>query len=285
MFVSVRLQNRGRATNVQARDTTVRLWVWIRSLQTSVTFTARSVLRSARCCADATRSLFDGGTVRKKSAGLLSLVLAAGLGSTLTAPAVSATPTPTLQKSAITHDHPDEVSGHEMPNPLEDKRRALREQALTQVLSGEATIQNRGGSKVVKVSNGKAPEAVNAKGQTTAKASKDPQYVELSREKTDRIFVVLAEFGNRPSRTRTSSQASPARPRSTVRRTTRSRSPTAPRTTPPSGSPTSAASTSRTSTSVRAVRRAPAASTRPSSSTTSASRPAATASRAPSPTG
>ena len=134
--------------------------------------------------------------MRKKSAGLLSLVLAAGLGSTLTAPAVSATPTPTLQKSAITHDHPGEVSGHEMPNPLEDKRRALREQALTQVLSGEATIQNRGGSKVVKVSNGKAPEAVNAKGQTTAKASKDPQYVELSREKTDRIFVVLAEFGN-----------------------------------------------------------------------------------------
>ena len=73
--------------------------------------------------------------MRKKSAGLLSLVLAAGLGSTLTAPAVSATPTPTLQKSAaITHDHPDEASGHEMPNPLEDKRRALREQALTEVL-------------------------------------------------------------------------------------------------------------------------------------------------------
>ena len=135
--------------------------------------------------------------MRKKSAGLLGLALAAGLGTTLTAPAVSATPAPTLAEStAITHDHPDEASGHEMPNPLEDKRRALREQALTEVLAGEATIQDRNGSKVVKVSRMTAPEAVNAEGTTVAAATADPQYVELGREKTDRVFVVLAEFGN-----------------------------------------------------------------------------------------
>ncbi len=81
--------------------------------------------------------------MRKKSAGLLSLVLAAGLGSTLGAPAVSATPAPTTQDTvANAADRPDEAAGHELPNPLEEKRRALREQAITQVLNGDATVKN-----------------------------------------------------------------------------------------------------------------------------------------------
>ncbi|MGA9746736.1 MAG: immune inhibitor A domain-containing protein [Nocardioides sp.] len=135
--------------------------------------------------------------MRKKSAGLLSLVLAAGLGSTLGAPAVSATPAPTTQDTvANAADRPDEAAGHELPNPLEEKRRALREEALTQVLNGDATVKNRGGSQVVKVSRTKSPEAVNARGNTTAAAQTEDQYVELGREATDRIFVVLAEFGN-----------------------------------------------------------------------------------------
>jgi immune inhibitor A len=134
--------------------------------------------------------------VRKKSAGLLSLVLAAGLGTTLGAPAVTANASPIMKSPAITADHPDEVAGHELPNPLEDKRRALREEALTQVLNGEATPVRRNGSTVVKVSDVKSPAAVNAAGTTTAAASTESQYVELGREKTDRIFVVLAEFGN-----------------------------------------------------------------------------------------
>ncbi len=135
--------------------------------------------------------------MRKKSAGLLSLALAAGLGVTLTAPAVSAAPSPApADPKSTTHDHPDEASGHELPNPLEEKRRELREQALTEVLAGRATVQNRGGSKVVKVSAPKAPKAVSASGKTTAKAATEAQYVELGREKTDRVFVVLAEFGD-----------------------------------------------------------------------------------------
>jgi immune inhibitor A len=134
--------------------------------------------------------------VRKKSAGLLSLVLAAGLGTTLGAPAVTASAAPVMKSPAVTADHPDEVAGHELPNPLEDKRRALRQEALTQVLNGEAKPLQRNGSTVVKVSNVKTPAAVNAKGAATAPKGNDAQYVELGREKTDRIFVVLAEFGN-----------------------------------------------------------------------------------------
>jgi immune inhibitor A len=110
---------------------------------------------------------------------------------------VSATPTSTQKSVGTVADKPDEAAGHEMPNPLEDKRRALREQAITEVLAGKAKPVKRGASTVVKVSDGSAPSSVDAKGraQKTDKGTQD-QYVELSREKTDKIFVVLADFGN-----------------------------------------------------------------------------------------
>ena len=70
----------------------------------------------------------------------------------------------------------------ELPNPLEDKRRALRSTAVQQVVQGRATPELRNGSRVVRVPG------------TGRKGHRD-RYVELSREKTDKIFVVLAEFG------------------------------------------------------------------------------------------
>lgn len=68
----------------------------------------------------------------------------------------------------------------EQPHELEIKRRALKQQALADVLTGQATTEKRGTSTVAKVGK---------------KQSKD-QYVELKREKTDKIFVILAEFGD-----------------------------------------------------------------------------------------
>ncbi|HUQ60972.1 immune inhibitor A domain-containing protein, partial [Lentzea sp.] len=68
----------------------------------------------------------------------------------------------------------------EQPHELEVKRRALRQQALADVLTGEATTEKRGSSTVAKV----------------GKKQKKDQYVELKREKTDKIFVILAEFGD-----------------------------------------------------------------------------------------
>src|SRR5690348_17122621 len=68
----------------------------------------------------------------------------------------------------------------DLPSPLEDKRRALREQAVSDVVSGKAKPVDRYGSKVVKV----------------GRHGRKDQYVELGRERTDRIFVILAEFGN-----------------------------------------------------------------------------------------
>ncbi|GAA1562597.1 immune inhibitor A domain-containing protein [Kribbella lupini] len=124
--------------------------------------------------------------MRKVSAGLFSLALAATIGLSFAQSGTAASP---QSGPAVTADQ--QVTSDELPSPLEDKRRELRQEALTKVLNGSAKAEKRGASTVVKL--GKKTAA--AKGQRTAKAKVD-QYVELSREKTDRIFVVLAEFGN-----------------------------------------------------------------------------------------
>ncbi|MFI5733698.1 immune inhibitor A domain-containing protein [Kribbella sp. NPDC051587] len=127
--------------------------------------------------------------MRKLPAGLFSLALAAtaGLGWAQAGNAVtlptSAT-TPTASESAPAPD--------ELPNPLEDKRRELRQEALTDVLAGKAKPEVRNGSTVVKVGT----KAAGSKGLKAGKTGKVDQYVELAREKSDKIFVVLAEFGN-----------------------------------------------------------------------------------------
>lgn len=62
------------------------------------------------------------------------------------------------------------------PGPLTRKQRALERAALEKVVRGQATVQQRGPSTVVRMGRG--------------------EYVELARETTDKVFVILAEFGN-----------------------------------------------------------------------------------------
>ncbi|MEV8515042.1 immune inhibitor A domain-containing protein [Dactylosporangium sp. NPDC051484] len=115
--------------------------------------------------------------MRKLTVGLLSLTLASGMGVLVgggTAHAVPAQQPPSIDAAS---------PSDELPNPLEDKRRDSREVALSQVLAGQAAPEKRGASTVVKIGNGNNGKKVD-------------KYVELSREKTDKIFVVLADFGD-----------------------------------------------------------------------------------------
>ncbi len=84
--------------------------------------------------------------------------------------------------------------------PQEDKRRALRERAIRMVLNGQRKVQTINGSRVVKVGQQRAPLTAAQRAKVRAgqhvKAKLVDQYVEVSRERTDKIFVVLAEFGN-----------------------------------------------------------------------------------------
>ncbi|MFJ2441204.1 MULTISPECIES: immune inhibitor A domain-containing protein [unclassified Streptomyces] len=72
---------------------------------------------------------------------------------------------------------------HDLDGPFSKQQSKQREDALQQVISGDATVQKRGGSQVVKLDRGK--------------------YVELGREKTDKIFTILVEFGNQVDSTTT----------------------------------------------------------------------------------
>jgi immune inhibitor A len=69
---------------------------------------------------------------------------------------------------------------HNLPGPLTKTQQAQRQEALTQLIDGKAEVQERHGSKVV-----------GLKGRHG-----DTKYVELGREKTDKIFTILVEFGD-----------------------------------------------------------------------------------------
>ena len=117
--------------------------------------------------------------MRRVTAGLGSLVAAAGLATTF-ALSAGAAPQEGLR------GQPARAVSDDLPSATEEKRRELREVAIKKVIAGKLTPQKRGASEVVKVGRTTA-----AKGQPA-----EDQYVELAREKTDKIFVVLAEFGN-----------------------------------------------------------------------------------------
>jgi immune inhibitor A len=131
--------------------------------------------------------------VRKVTAGVVSLVLTAGVGSAFgLAPASAAPPVNATQAAG----EANAAATDELPNPLEDKRRALREEAVQQVITGQAKGVKRDGSTVVKVGATTTATPKPRAGARRVAGRAQAQYVELAREKTDKIFVILAEFGD-----------------------------------------------------------------------------------------
>lgn len=74
---------------------------------------------------------------------------------------------------------------HDLDGPLSKTQAAQRQEALNQVISGDAKVQDRNGSQVVQLKSKKG----------------DSKYVELGREKTDKIFTILVEFGDKTDST------------------------------------------------------------------------------------
>ncbi|WP_433307297.1 immune inhibitor A domain-containing protein [Actinoplanes sp. CA-030573] len=118
--------------------------------------------------------------------GLLGAAMMTSVGASFPAMASAAPPAEPAPAAKAGSDAPPI---DDLPNPLEDKRRALREQAVSDVVSGKAKAVDRNGSTVVKVGR------TQGNGGTNRGRGKD-QYVELARQRTDRIFVILAEFGD-----------------------------------------------------------------------------------------
>src|SRR6185436_12355310 len=95
--------------------------------------------------------------VKKALVAGLGGTLVAALGLTMGQPAVASHPSAAVTHAAsgpvghkaVSHKK-ERVTTDELPNPDEDKRRALREEAVKAVLNGEATPVQRGASTVVK---------------------------------------------------------------------------------------------------------------------------------------
>ncbi len=132
--------------------------------------------------------------MRKALIGALTIALTAGC---LLATGSAATAQPPGDEDLAA---PSTAPVDDLPNPLGDKQRALKQSALTSVINGDSQAVTRNGSTVVQAGE-KTAELSNAEKKAVrqgkkVKPRKVPQYVELAREATDRIFVVLVDFGN-----------------------------------------------------------------------------------------
>jgi immune inhibitor A len=133
-------------------------------------------------------------TARRTGVGAVSLAVLVGLAASpaVTAQAVTGSGSAPQQAAAATKAAPDEL-----PNAFEDKRRALRSEALQDVLKGTRKAERRGASTVVNLGKADAAPGASLKAGGKAARTAKTRYVELSREKTDKVFVVLAEFGDK----------------------------------------------------------------------------------------
>lgn len=129
--------------------------------------------------------------MRRPLVGLLGLTLVC---STVVAAGQSAsaiTPTRTQGPSAV------KQGPHDLPNPLGDKQRALRSEAVQQVLAGTTAAQQRGVSTVAKIGTAADSSPADARSRRlSARHGGGTQYVELARETTDKVFTILAEFSD-----------------------------------------------------------------------------------------
>ncbi|MER7479453.1 immune inhibitor A domain-containing protein [Streptomyces sp. NPDC126510] len=114
-------------------------------------------------------------------AAAISVALAAATATASTyavADDASAPRSTTVDRHDPADRHHDE---HDLEGPLSKTQDAQRQEALKQVISGKSKVKNREGSKVVQLKSKKG----------------DAKYVELGREKTDKIFTILVEFGDK----------------------------------------------------------------------------------------
>ncbi|MFE9495783.1 immune inhibitor A domain-containing protein [Streptomyces collinus] len=113
-------------------------------------------------------------------AAAIGVALAAA-SATFTTFAVAEAGTTAPSAAANRHDPaPVKQQGHDLDGPMSKTQKAQRQEALNQLISGKVKAKDRNGSKVVQLKSQKG----------------DSKYVELSREKTDKIFTILVEFGD-----------------------------------------------------------------------------------------
>lgn len=114
----------------------------------------------------------------RAAAVLVALATAGATGSAYaTAQADSKAPAPVVRQDPSTAKGQE----HNLKGPFSDQQAQQRQAALEQVISGKKKVEKKDGSDVVKLD--------------------DNKYVELGRQKTDKIFTILVEFGDQVDNT------------------------------------------------------------------------------------
>ncbi|MBM7172510.1 immune inhibitor A [Streptomyces sp. G44] len=115
----------------------------------------------------------------RATAVAVAVAAAAATYSATTATAAPGDGTPAATPAVDRQDpsRPKAHVDHDLDGPFSKQQAQQRKAALQQVVAGDAKVQKRGASKVVKLD--------------------DKKYVELGREKTDKIFTILVEFGDK----------------------------------------------------------------------------------------
>ncbi|WSI70820.1 immune inhibitor A [Streptomyces sp. NBC_01335] len=113
----------------------------------------------------------------RATAVVVAMAASAATASTFFVAQAAQSTTPAGTSITKSHDPaPEKAEEHNLEGPFSEKQNSERQAALEQVISGDKKVTDRGGSKVVKLD--------------------DKKYVELGREKTDKIFTILVEFGD-----------------------------------------------------------------------------------------
>lgn len=144
--------------------------------------------------------------LRRAMRGLLGVTLTAALAAASGGLAVAGPGTGGSPSTGIGREGPlaqssraDAKSSDEQLSPQETERRALQKKAIDLVLTGKRKVERINGSDVVRVGTKQAPftrqELTRLRAGKAVQPRKIDSYVQLSRESTDRVFVVLAEFG------------------------------------------------------------------------------------------
>ena len=128
--------------------------------------------------------------MRKTTSGLLSLALATGVGMALAVPMGAATAAPTPSQGTF-GDPQTAAPSDSLPDPIADKQNEMRKTAVASVLKGEARPERIGDSTVVKVGETERAATAAHGNRKARKAEKTDQYVELAREDTDELFVLV----------------------------------------------------------------------------------------------
>ncbi|GAA2779545.1 immune inhibitor A [Kitasatospora paracochleata] len=112
---------------------------------------------------------------KRAAAASAAVAVAAALGAGLLPGMANAAPVTPVPRDPADAAQATSVP-HDLPGPLTDKVNAEQKAAVEQLMNGTAKIESHGGSTSVKLGRDK--------------------YVELKRERTDKIFTILVDFGD-----------------------------------------------------------------------------------------